>query len=417
MSRPRRKIEEAPGVEAGPDRVLGRLTGDRPGPTLICVGGLHGNEPAGIRGIRRVLEVMERRGPDLAGEFLALSGNRTALARGCRFVDLDLNRAWTPEWVRARGNDGRSPAGPGVESREQAQLLRVVEEAEARARGPIYLLDLHTTSGAGGIFASVGDTLRNRAFAMAFPAPLILGLEELVEGTLVEYFEGLGYICAAFESGQHDNPRSVGLAEAAIWIALEASGVLHPDEVPEAADARRRMARACAGLPRVLEMRYRHPVTPSDRFLMDPGYRNFQPVEEGQPVARDRHGRIRAPEGGRLLMPLYQEQGDDGFFVIREFNAVWLRISAILRKLRMDRIVHWLPGIRRDPDHPAGEALIVDRRVARWHALDLLHLLGYRRHRERGEELVVLRRRFDVSPTAMGGGEIPPHEGGPEDPA
>lgn len=403
MSRPRKRIDEPVGGGAGPERVMGRVRGERAGPTLVCVGGLHGNEPAGIRGLERVLEVLDRRRPPLHGEFLALSGNRGALARRRRFLDLDLNRAWTEERVRAL-HEGEAALVPGAESREQAALLREIEEAEHRARGPVFLLDLHTTSGAGGTFASAGDTLRNRAFAMSFPAPLILGLEELVEGTLTEYFDGAGYVCAAFESGQHDDPRSVDLAEAAIWIALEASGVLPPGAVPETREAVRRMTKACGHLPQVLEMRYRHPVEPVDDFVMDPGFHNFQPVEAGQPLARDRRGRILAPESGRLLMPLYQELGEDGFFIIREFNAVWLQVSSLLRGLHLDRIVHWLPGIRRDPEHPGGEALVVNRRLARWYALELLHLLGYRKHQEDGDKLVVLRRRFDAVDEGHGPG-------------
>lgn len=394
MSRPRGRIDEPLGGGLAPARVLGCVRGQRAGPTLVCVGGLHGNEPAGIRGLERVLEVLDRRRPPVQGEFLALSGNRAALARRRRFLDLDLNRAWTEERVRALRGPG-TPLIPGAEAREQAALLREMDEAEGRARGPVYLLDLHTTSGAGGTFASAGDTLRNRAFARSFPAPFILGLEELVEGTLTEYYDGVGYVCAAFESGQHDDPRSVDLAEAAVWIALEGSGVLPSGAVPEAAEAVRSMARACRHLPRVLEMRYRHPVEPSDAFVMDPGFRNFHPVERGRPLARDRRGRILAPESGLLLMPLYQEQGEDGFFIIREFNPVWLRISSLLRRLGVDRIVHWLPGIRQDPEHPEGRALVVNRGLARWYALELLHLLGYRKQREDGAELVVLRRRFD----------------------
>jgi succinylglutamate desuccinylase len=123
---------------------------------------------------------------------------------------------------------------------------------------------------------------------------------------------------------------------------------------------------------------------------MNPGYVNLQPIAESEVLARDRTGDVRAPEGGRVLMPLYQEQGDDGFFVVREFAPFWLRVSEVLRRIRADRIVHWLPGVRRDPRRTG--VLRVDRGVARWYALEILHLLGFRKQRERDGELVVLRR-------------------------
>ena len=41
------------------------------------------------------------------------------------------------------------------------------------------------------------------------------------------------------------------------------------------------------------------------------------------------------------------------------------------------------------------EALLVDRRVARWYALQVLHLLGFRREIDVGDQLVVHRRTHD----------------------
>jgi succinylglutamate desuccinylase len=137
-------------------------------------------------------------------------------------------------------------------------------------------------------------------------------------------------------------------------------------------------------------MRYRHGVAADDGFLMQPGYRNFQPVARGEVVAHDRSGPVRVPETARILMPLYQVQGDDGFFVVREFRPVWLHLSYGLRRMGADRVAHFLPGVTRHLDRPG--ALVVDRRVARWFALQLLHLLGYRRHEEDGARLVVLRQ-------------------------
>ena len=55
-------------------------------------------------------------------------------------------------------------------------------------------------------------------------------------------------------------------------------------------------------------------------------------------------------------------------------------------------------GVRRHPE--IEEALIVDRHVARWFALQFLHLIGYRKQRAKGDTLVVLRRRFDL-PTGV----------------
>jgi succinylglutamate desuccinylase len=53
---------------------------------------------------------------------------------------------------------------------------------------------------------------------------------------------------------------------------------------------------------------------------MQPDYKNFQAVEKGELLALDKHGEIRADEDGLILMPLYQKQGDDGFFLVRRIE-------------------------------------------------------------------------------------------------
>lgn len=373
------------------DEVIERRLGDfgRPGagPTLIVVSGIHGNEPAGVRASIRVAEALEPLGGRLRGRVVFLAGNVAALNAGQRYLERDLNRAWTDESVErvwARGDDG-SP-----EDVEQRELLAELDPVLAEAEGPAYLLDLHTTSSEGGVFSTVSDTLPNRALALALPVPMVLGLEELVEGTLHEYLGRRGCISVAFESGQHADPSSVDRAEAAIWILLAATGLLDERDTPGLAGFRKGLARDVRSLPRAVEMRYRHGLEGEDGFRMRPGYRSFQRVQRGEALGDDRHGPIHAPESARILMPLYQVQGEDGFFIVREFRPFWLNVSYGLRRVGAHRIVHWLPGISRHPERRG--ALVVDRRVARWYALQVLHLLGYRRHEEHGDVLVVLRQ-------------------------
>jgi hypothetical protein len=140
-------------------------------------------------------------------------------------------------------------------------------------------------------------------------------------------------------------------------------------------------------------MCYRHHIEPEDAFRMRPGYRNFQPVRRGEVVADDVRGEVHVDQKARILMPLYQTLGQDGFFLMREFRPFWLWVSHALRTLGADRVAGWLPGVSRDADRP--DAVVVDRRVARWFAIQLFHLMGYRIHEEDGARLILRRRRFD----------------------
>jgi len=76
---------------------------------------------------------------------------------------------------------------------------------------------------------------------------------------------------------------------------------------------------------------------------------NLQPVTKGQILARDGGGVIGAVESGLVLLPLYQGKGDDGFFLAREVSVFWLRLSWALRRMRLNRLVGLLPGVRRHP--------------------------------------------------------------------
>jgi succinylglutamate desuccinylase len=76
-------------------RVIGRF-GTPPGPRLICLGGLHGNEPAGVLALRRVFRTLHDRTPPFNGHIVGIAGNIGALKAGRRFLKRDLNRGWSP---------------------------------------------------------------------------------------------------------------------------------------------------------------------------------------------------------------------------------------------------------------------------------------------------------------------------------
>jgi succinylglutamate desuccinylase len=306
-------------------RVLGRLRGPRPGPTLVAVGGLHGNETAGILALQRVLASLWSRKAHLSGEFIALRGNRRALAQGRRFVDWDLNRGWTAEGVSAiRGSHTRRPAearSGGSEGRERQELLKVLEQTIAEARGEVFFLDLHSTSGPGAPFTTIADSPSSRDFARSIPVPLILGLGDVLRGTLAAFVAGLGVPAAVFEGGQHGAPGTIASTEAALWLGLSGAGILRGKLFSEVRLAAERLEEATWGLPPILEMRYREQVEPGDEFRMLPGFRSFQPVSVGEILGRDRGGPVASPGEGRILLPLYQAQGEDGFFLVREIRS------------------------------------------------------------------------------------------------
>ncbi|MEM7245774.1 MAG: succinylglutamate desuccinylase/aspartoacylase family protein [Acidobacteriota bacterium] len=369
-------------------RVLADLDSGHPGPTLIVSGGIHGNEPAGVLAALEVTKALGERGLQ-RGRLVALVGNRSALGRGCRYVERDLNRRWFPDEIAELRE--RDPAEDTVEDREQRELLERIEPLLAGDR-PAIFIDLHSTSGGGPPFVCGADTLRNLDVAAALPLPMILGLEEIIVGSMLGYLCNLGHSGLAIEGGQHDDPLTSRRHASCIWLILHKLSMAQLGET-KLEHHRRLLEDACEGLPGFVEIRHRHVVETEDEFVMKPGFTGFEPVEMGEVVAEDQRGPIEAPESGRMLLPRYQGQGEDGFFVTRDFPEWRLHLSAFMRRLRLDLLAPLLPGVRRDPDHP--DQLFTDRPSLSPLTSEMLALWGYRRRVVEGDRLVITRRRGD----------------------
>lgn len=397
-------------------RRLGSYRGDAPGPLLLCIAGLHGNEPAGSHATLRVLRQLDDAEIPLKGDLVALAGNLSALGAGARFIDEDMNRVWQRgrimailESLRASG-DSRTPSDGANESpptlpmvgtselAEQRELIGAIRETVCAARGPVYVLDLHTTSSESAPFSTLSDTLQNRDMALSLPIPVVLGIEEQIDGAMLQYFDLLGWPGISIEGGAHDDPSSIDAHVDVVWILLSALGMLDPKNGPDIEGCRARLARSATDLPRVVDVRYRHPVAPEDGFVMTPGFRNFERVRKGQVLGYDRTGTVAAPTRGLLFLPLYQDQGDDGFFVVRPVRPVWLALSRWLRSRGADRRATWIPGVIQHPDRQ--DAVVIAGWAANRAVVGVLHLLGFKVRTERGQ-VVMIRRvesTIDESP-------------------
>ncbi len=383
------EISEA-NTNAPKNHLIGSFCGDVAGPTLIAVGSLHGNEPGGSKALRQLAPVLQDIEPKLHGRVFLIEGNMRALAEKVRFIDSDLNRHWT----RANLDAVERDESPHIaEDRELKELVTVLRDILDTARNEVFALDLHSTSADGLPFATVGDTLRNRGFAQKFPVTILLGIEEQLEGTMLEYLNNRGVVTFGFEGGQHDQPETAANHEALVWLSLVHAGIAAEGDLPDLDRHRQHLAKA-SGHARIVEVLFRKPVAEDDEFVMDPGYKNFDPVGKGQSLARDRHGSIQSPRKGLILMPLYQAKGEDGFFIGREVAPFWLWLSKLLRNVGAPTFVRILPGVWRHPDDP--ESLVIDTRVARFFPLQIFHLLGFRRRAWKGRQLVVSRRKFDT---------------------
>lgn len=369
------------------EHLIAAFSGNPAGPTLIVVGGLHGNESAGALALIEMAEKVETIQDSLKGRVYFLAGNTRALARGVRFVDSDLNRHWTA------GN----MSGASTTLSEDIELAEIVQQMDGiliTAMDEVFVLDLHSTSADGLHFATVGDTLRNRAFAQKFPVTILLGIEEQLEGTMLEYLNNAGAVTLGFEGGQHESDKTIENHKAMVWLAMLNAGIIDAPAVPALNQYRDQLTTGKHD-SHIFEIRIRHAVSADDSFKMQPGFNNFDPIYRGDVLGNDKSGPVTSIESGVIMMPLYQTLGEDGFFIGREISPFWLWLSGLLRRLRIQKMIHILPGVSRVPGDPS--TLDVNTAVARLFPLQVFHLLGFRRRRWDGNKLTVSRRKHDTS--------------------
>ena len=382
----------------GAARVVGAHQGARPGPTLIVVGAMHGNEPAGLHAAHRILDDLAAAEPaDFAGRFVALAGNLAAIADDdphLRYVTRDLNRMWTTEGVRLALDT--PPEDRHSEQHELVELLGTIEQELAQATGPVVLIDLHSVSSESPPFVFVEDSLPARRLAMAFEIPIVLGFEEELSGLLVDYCTNeLGITAMVIEGGIHDDPATTDALGHAIRVALDAIGAWPIDHSSDDASPNAALDRFARGHGRlVYDVRYRYPIL-HEQFRIDPRLQAFDPIRrDSQVVALDAQNQVTSPIKGLLFMPNRQPRalpGDDGFFIVRRVGMFWLNCSAMLRTRGAlhGLLIRLAPGVARDPGSP--HRLLVDPDLAVACKREVFHLLGYRIIRQ-GENRSMSRR-------------------------
>ncbi len=305
-------------------RICAEYTHHEDGPLLIVVGGLHGNEPAGLEAIlimQKMLDVEPITNPSFKfhGAFVGMIGNKQALKTKERFITQDLNRLWSKEHINKVCSIQDSLTAEDLEVKQL--FLKIHKTIKSSTALNVYLLDLHTVTASGGIFSLPFNTDASIGIAEAIHAPIIVDIHKCLKHTMCSFFQTHGQELfptkqlqtMVFEAGQHDDPLSVNRAVAAIVATMRHIGCVSESHIEHAHD--KILLQYSKGLPEKLRIKYAHSIKPGDAFRMQPGYRNFQRIRKGELLAVDVTGEIRAKSGGRILMPLYQKHGQDGFFL------------------------------------------------------------------------------------------------------
>ncbi|MEM6522385.1 MAG: succinylglutamate desuccinylase/aspartoacylase family protein [Bacteroidota bacterium] len=298
------------------DRLIASVEGSLDGPLMILVGGIHGNEISGVRAAEDVLNTIVLNNIPLRGRIVGIRGNLQALKIDKRFIDNDLNRSWSKKSV----NEAYETPELTAENREVVEILDFFDSLHVGSHDPKILVDLHSTSSEKGDFIIIPEDESKNPIVKALSLPIIVDLNKHLKGTLLQYMHERGYISFAFEGGAVGSDEAHPLHVSGIWELLYASGMISMDTKNNYSRYDQYITEHHLHLPKRVSVLYHHKVKPEHGFMMKPGYHNFMTVKKGDVLARDISGEIRAVQDGMIFMPLYQNEGDDGFFIVQEIE-------------------------------------------------------------------------------------------------
>ena len=298
--------------------------GLQPGPKLIVLGAVHGNELAGIRAIERTIAELESGAIQILRGSLTLVPITNPLAHrlGTRSGDRNLNRNLRPTAVPQ-----------DFEDRIANVLCPLLAAHDA-------LLDLHSFNSQGEPFALIGpgnNTGLLEPFAHAQDEArlaLHLGPQRVVEGWMsayesgvarrrersrlagitldtdasygvgtTEYMRSQGGWAVTLECGQHADPNAPAVGHRAIRQALALLEMANiPLEAPPAAHE----------VLRLVEVTDR--LHAEDRFVRE--WVSFDPVWKDEPIGVRHDGTmVRSPGDGRIVFPnVKAEPGFEWFY-------------------------------------------------------------------------------------------------------
>ncbi|RDK87286.1 M14 family metallopeptidase [Marinirhabdus gelatinilytica] len=296
------------------DRIIGTYTGHTKGTLLLVTAAVHGNEPSGVLALEEIFKTLKKENPPMAGTLVGIVGNVAAYKNNVRFIDEDLNRTWTTENLKTEATDTQ-------EKKEMHQLIELLEDFETIPYTNRYFIDCHTTSSESLPYISVQDKGDNDFFAHKFPIHVIRGFSDMVEGTIDGYLSEQGITGFTVEAGQHESKSSKTYHEGVIWTALQEACELNFDDLRDIPASVLKLMNSTPP-QKTLEIVHRFGLKESDVFEMCPGFENFQPIKKGEHLALLNGRQINSVWDAYIFMPLYQSQGNDGFFVVREVSSL-----------------------------------------------------------------------------------------------
>jgi succinylglutamate desuccinylase len=185
----------------------------------------------------------------------------------------------------------------------------------------VCFVDCHTTSAQTIPYLSINVHPLSIQLAHRFPLNSVIGLQQSIPGCLTEYCNKLDFRGFTFEAGQHQSAAAYSNQVAMLWLMLVYSGALNKHDLKTFRHYEKMLGVETPVNKRSFRLISHYLIKDGEDFKMRPGFRNFDFVAHAAHLADNRYGPIVSPTEGYLLMPLYQQKGHDGFFLLEEESS------------------------------------------------------------------------------------------------
>jgi len=306
----KRSIEKEP---ATLERVLGKYSCGEDGPALVISADVFEGHTSGVHAFRKVYKALSQMGVPLKGEVTGLAGNINTRKKG---ILTQLKQSLSIE----DGFSSYHTDTPGYnEATEFVDLIEEYEKASSSATNGTYFLDLKVSSNIRQPYLCSSSNPHACQFAGQFPLLSIRGMEEYVTDHMGFYLNAKCYVGCTFFVGSSGPYDAEQLFEAAIWLALVNSGCVEKSDVPNFSFHERILENTFEEELKSFEVVYKYSIQEDEFFRMLPGFETFQKIKQGQLLATSDGGAVVSQWEGRIFMPLYHTQCQDGFFVLKEY--------------------------------------------------------------------------------------------------
>ena len=264
-----------------------KLTGKNPGPTLAILGGVHGNEKAGVLTIEWARENLQIN----SGTVYLVVANAEAVASSVRQINKNMNRCFLA------GN-----AGTAYEDGRARELMQLLDGCDA-------LLDLHASSSDKSTPFIICEP-PSFAIAKLFGVPLIsTGWDAIEPGATDGYMFRQNKVGICVECyGKAELETGVALAKECILRFLAYFGVIDYDYQPPSQEPRLFCAQAAIKKQ-------------TDDFSFARTFVDFETLVPGELIATDGGQKYFAQPGDVLLFPDAKCKIGDEVFVLGRYEG------------------------------------------------------------------------------------------------